>query len=153
MRSFMRRTPPTKFGLPRSSAREERLRKRMPLPTSGDDPGDQAERLEACRTAGAPREAAEVCGGSEEFADQLGYPWPGPRRQRHWSTTRRAAMRPSGRSVHGRSGPLARTTRARGRPDRRARPGPLRLAGLRHPPRGRGRGAAPGFRQSEAASP
>ncbi|WP_405720297.1 hypothetical protein [Streptomyces sp. NBC_00046] len=55
------------------------LQFRMTLPVSGDDPADQVERLEARLTAGDPREVAEVCGGSKEFADQLGYPWPGSR--------------------------------------------------------------------------
>jgi hypothetical protein len=53
----------------------------MTIPISGDDPADQAERLEASLTAEDPREVAEVCGGSKKFADQLGYPWPGPRRR------------------------------------------------------------------------
>ncbi|MFE6639938.1 hypothetical protein ACFVFT_09430 [Streptomyces tendae] len=67
----------------RSAIREDHpwLQFRMILPVSGDDPGDQAERLEARLTAEDPREVAEVCGGSKEFADQLGYPWPGPRRR------------------------------------------------------------------------
>ncbi|MFI6059139.1 hypothetical protein [Streptomyces sp. NPDC051286] len=57
------------------------LQFRMTLPISGDDPADQVERLEARLTAEDPREVAEVCGGSAEFADQLGYPWPDPRRR------------------------------------------------------------------------
>ncbi|MFI5940203.1 hypothetical protein ACIBCB_08025 [Streptomyces uncialis] len=67
----------------RSAIREDRpwLQFRTTLPVSEDDPGDQAERLEARLTAEDPREVAEVCGGSKKFADQLGYPWPGPRRR------------------------------------------------------------------------
>ncbi|MFF2147957.1 hypothetical protein [Kitasatospora sp. NPDC058190] len=66
----------------RSAIREDRpwLQFRMTIPISADDPADQVDTLEACLTAGDPREVAEVCGGSKEFADQLGYPWPGPRR-------------------------------------------------------------------------
>lgn len=66
----------------RSAIREDRpwLQFRMNLPVSGDNPGDQAEHLKARLTAEDPREVAEVCGGSKEFADRLGYPWPGPRR-------------------------------------------------------------------------
>ena len=62
-------------------ANHPRLQFRMTLPVSGDDPGDEAERLAARLTAEDLREIAEVCGGSKEFADQLGYPWPGPRRR------------------------------------------------------------------------
>ncbi|WP_331736819.1 hypothetical protein [Streptomyces sp. NBC_00211] len=67
----------------RSAIREDRpwLQFHMTLPISGDDPADQAERLEARLTAEDPREVARVCGGSTEFAEQLGYPWPGPRRR------------------------------------------------------------------------
>ncbi|MFF4819309.1 hypothetical protein ACFY2K_32595 [Kitasatospora sp. NPDC001309] len=67
----------------RSAIREGRpwLQFRMTVAISGDDPADQAERLEARLTAEDPREAAEVCGGSKAFADQLGYPWPDRRRR------------------------------------------------------------------------
>ncbi|MFF4137987.1 hypothetical protein ACFY1B_42410 [Streptomyces mirabilis] len=67
----------------RSAIRADRpwLQFRMTIPVSGDDPADQAEHLEASLTAEDPRDVAEVCGGSKEFADQLGYPWPGPRRR------------------------------------------------------------------------
>ncbi|MGW2050281.1 hypothetical protein ACWCPF_34680 [Streptomyces sp. NPDC001858] len=47
----------------------------MTLPISADAPSVQAERLEARLTAGDPRAAAEVWGGSHD-AEQLGYPWP-----------------------------------------------------------------------------
>ncbi|MEU9314971.1 hypothetical protein [Streptomyces sp. NPDC048295] len=57
------------------------LQFRMVLPVSGDDPADQAELLEARLMAEDPREVAEICGGSKMSADQLGYPWPGPRRR------------------------------------------------------------------------
>ncbi|MDP9868980.1 MULTISPECIES: hypothetical protein [Streptosporangium] len=57
------------------------LQFRMTIPISGDDPADQVEHLEARLTAEDPREVAEVCGGSKESADQLGYPRPGPRRR------------------------------------------------------------------------
>ncbi|MEY2242259.1 hypothetical protein AB8A21_04765 [Streptomyces sp. BF23-18] len=47
------------------------------LPVSQDDPVDsQAEHLQARLTAGDPRAIAEVWGGSEAYAEQLGYPWP-----------------------------------------------------------------------------
>ncbi|MFE1442968.1 hypothetical protein [Streptomyces sp. NPDC058739] len=69
------------------------LQFRMILPVSGDDPGDQAERLEARLTAEDPREVAEVCGGSKEFADQLGYPWPGPRRRARSAVEARNTIR------------------------------------------------------------
>jgi len=49
----------------------------MTLPISADDPDDQAEHLVARLTVADPRAAAEVWGGSEEYAEQLGYPWPG----------------------------------------------------------------------------
>ncbi|MFE5588078.1 hypothetical protein [Kitasatospora sp. NPDC056531] len=67
----------------RSAIREDRpwLQFRLTIPISGDHPADQVEALEARLTAEDPREVAEVCGGSKEFADQLGYPWPGPRRR------------------------------------------------------------------------
>jgi len=45
------------------------------LPVSADAPEAQAERFEARLTAGDPRDAAEVWGGSRD-AGQLGYPWP-----------------------------------------------------------------------------
>ncbi|MFF0390070.1 hypothetical protein ACFYS8_15505 [Kitasatospora sp. NPDC004615] len=54
---------------------------KLTVPISADRPADQAEALEAHLTAEDPREVAEVCGGSKKFADQLGYPWPGPRRR------------------------------------------------------------------------
>ncbi|WNZ06513.1 hypothetical protein [Streptomyces sp. 11x1] len=47
----------------------------MTLPISSDPPSDQAEHLEGRLTAGDPRAAAEVWGGSHD-AEQLGYPWP-----------------------------------------------------------------------------
>ncbi|MGE7386256.1 hypothetical protein ACQKM2_12355 [Streptomyces sp. NPDC004126] len=47
----------------------------MTLPISADEPADQAERLVSRLTAGDPRAAAEVWGGSHD-AEQLGYPWP-----------------------------------------------------------------------------
>ncbi|MEU9998467.1 hypothetical protein [Streptomyces sp. NPDC050848] len=46
------------------------------LPIKTDDPTGQAERLEAQLTAGDPRAVADVWGGSEEYAERLGYPWP-----------------------------------------------------------------------------
>jgi hypothetical protein len=58
------------------------LQFRMTLPVSGEAPADQADRLQARITAEDPREIAEVCGGSPEFALQLGYPWPGRPRRR-----------------------------------------------------------------------
>ena len=62
----------------RSAIREGRpwLQFRMILAVSSDDPADQAERLAEQLVAADPRQAAEVCGGSPEFARQLGYPWP-----------------------------------------------------------------------------
>ncbi|WP_181957443.1 hypothetical protein [Streptomyces paludis] len=42
----------------------------------GDDPSVQAARLaDQLTAAGDPRAAAEVCGGSADNAEQLGYPW------------------------------------------------------------------------------
>ncbi|MFF7777419.1 hypothetical protein ACFZCG_23700 [Streptomyces tanashiensis] len=55
------------------------LQFRMTIPISGDHANVQVEAIEERLTAEDPREVAEVCGGSKEFADQLGYPWPGPR--------------------------------------------------------------------------
>ncbi|MFE2149722.1 hypothetical protein [Streptomyces lavendulae] len=52
------------------------LQFRMTLAVSGDDPAAQAQRLAERLTAGDPRQSAEVCGGSPEFARQLGYSWP-----------------------------------------------------------------------------
>ncbi|MFG2115932.1 hypothetical protein ACGFRB_25420 [Streptomyces sp. NPDC048718] len=47
----------------------------MTLHISPDAPSVQAERFEARLTAGDPRAAAEVWGGSHD-AERLGYPWP-----------------------------------------------------------------------------
>ncbi|WP_432753990.1 hypothetical protein ACE1OA_34625 [Streptomyces sp. JL2001] len=55
------------------------LQFRMTMPISGDDPAVQVEPLAARITAGDPRQVAEICGGSREFADRLGHPWLGPR--------------------------------------------------------------------------
>lgn len=62
----------------RAAIREDRpwLQFRMILAVSTDDPVDQAERLAEQLIAADPRQTAEVCGGSPEFARQLGYPWP-----------------------------------------------------------------------------
>ncbi|MET8753342.1 hypothetical protein ABZW32_25090 [Streptomyces sp. NPDC004667] len=61
-----------------SAIREDRpwLQFRMVLALSGEDPAAQAEGLALRLTAGDPRPSAEVCGGSVEFARQLGYAWP-----------------------------------------------------------------------------
>ncbi|MEV5162307.1 hypothetical protein [Streptomyces sp. NPDC053728] len=61
----------------RAAMTEDRpwLRFRMTVPVTGDDPAEQAGRLCARITAEDPREAAEVCGGSKESVDRLGYPW------------------------------------------------------------------------------
>ncbi|MFD3842734.1 hypothetical protein ACFWWC_41875 [Streptomyces sp. NPDC058642] len=56
------------------------LQFQMTLDVSGDDPAAQADELVAELTAFDPRAAADVCGGSKEFARQLGYPWPPGRR-------------------------------------------------------------------------
>lgn len=56
------------------------LQFRMTLDISGEDPADQADRLVEELTTFDPRMAADVCGGSQEFARQLGYPWPQRRR-------------------------------------------------------------------------
>ncbi|MGW1411039.1 hypothetical protein [Streptomyces sp. NPDC002403] len=58
----------------RSAIREDRpwLQFRMVLPISADEPADQAVLLEARLTAEDPREVAEICGGSQGSADQLG---------------------------------------------------------------------------------
>ncbi|MFI6279695.1 hypothetical protein [Streptomyces sp. NPDC050988] len=62
----------------RSAFREDQpwLQFRMTLAVSSDDPADQAQCLAEQLVAADPRQAAEVCGGSPEFARQLGYPWP-----------------------------------------------------------------------------
>lgn len=66
----------------RSVIREDRpwLQFGMVLAVSSDDPADQTARLVEQLTAGDPRQTAGVCGGSPEFARQLGYPWPQRRR-------------------------------------------------------------------------
>ncbi|MEV7394099.1 hypothetical protein [Streptomyces sp. NPDC091215] len=66
----------------RSAVREDRpwLKFRMILAVSSDDPAGQAERLAEQLVAADPRRAAEVCGGSSEFARRLGHPWPQRRR-------------------------------------------------------------------------
>lgn len=66
----------------RSAIREDRpwLQFRMVLDVSGEDPAAQAERLAEQLVAGDPRQMAGVCGGSPEFARQLGFPWPQRRR-------------------------------------------------------------------------
>ncbi|MET7641086.1 hypothetical protein [Streptomyces sp. NPDC005438] len=56
------------------------LQFRMVLDVSGDPPDEQAERLAERLLAGDPRQSAEVCGGSWEYARQLGYPWTRRRR-------------------------------------------------------------------------
>lgn len=64
-----------------AAVKEDRpwLQFRMTLNVSGGDPAAQAQQLAEELTAFDPRLAADVCGGSPEFARQLGYPWP----QRH----------------------------------------------------------------------
>ena len=66
----------------RSAIREGRpwLQFRMVLEVSREDPAGQAGSLAEHVVAGDPRQTAEVCGGSQEFARQLGYPWPQRRR-------------------------------------------------------------------------
>ncbi|MFF2431669.1 hypothetical protein [Streptomyces mirabilis] len=66
----------------RSAIGEDRpwLQFRMVLDVSNDDPESQAERLAEQLVAGDPHQTAEVCGGSPEYARQLGYPWPQRRR-------------------------------------------------------------------------
>jgi hypothetical protein len=56
------------------------LRFRMPISISGDNPSDQADRFAEYIVGGDPRETTEVCGGSPDFARQLGYTWPQRRR-------------------------------------------------------------------------
>jgi hypothetical protein len=56
------------------------LQFRMVASVSDNNPADQAETLTEQLVAGDPRQAAEVCGGSSEFAAQLGYRWPEQRR-------------------------------------------------------------------------
>jgi hypothetical protein len=70
-------------GRPCRSAIEEGrpwLQFRMVASVSDNNPADQAETLTEQLVAGDPRQAAEVCGGSSEFAAQLGYRWPEQRR-------------------------------------------------------------------------
>ncbi|MFH8993109.1 hypothetical protein [Streptomyces sp. NPDC017940] len=66
----------------RSAIRENRpwLQFRMVLDVSYGDPASQAERLAAQLTASDPRQTAEVCGGSQKYAGQLGYACPQRRR-------------------------------------------------------------------------
>ncbi|WP_327304199.1 hypothetical protein OG730_11735 [Streptomyces sp. NBC_01298] len=78
--------PPDQFHLflfhpGRSAITEDRpwLQFQMTLNISGADPATQTRRLVEELTAGDPRVAADVCGGSPEFARRLGYSWP----QRH----------------------------------------------------------------------
>ncbi|MFE5208907.1 hypothetical protein [Streptomyces sp. NPDC056600] len=63
----------------RSALREGRpwLRFRLALPVTDEAPADQVPRLEDLLTAEDPRRAGDVCGGSREFAEALGYSWPG----------------------------------------------------------------------------
>lgn len=56
------------------------LQFRAVLDVSSDDPERQAKKLAEQLAAGDPRQTAEVCGGSPECAEQLGYPWPTRRR-------------------------------------------------------------------------
>ncbi|MFF8534386.1 hypothetical protein ACF07B_21010 [Streptomyces sp. NPDC015532] len=61
----------------RTEADQPWLQFGITLPVSQDDPVDsQAAHLQARLTAGDPRAIAEVWGGSEAYAEQLGYPWP-----------------------------------------------------------------------------
>ncbi|MGW7055083.1 hypothetical protein [Streptomyces sp. NPDC054887] len=55
------------------------LQFRRILALCGDEAATQAELFAEQLLAADPRQAFEVCGGSAEFARQLGYPWP-PRR-------------------------------------------------------------------------
>ncbi|MFJ1756129.1 hypothetical protein [Kitasatospora sp. NPDC088134] len=56
------------------------LQFKQSFPVTDQDPAVRAAALEALLTADDPRETFEVCGGTREFAEELGYPWPGPRR-------------------------------------------------------------------------
>ncbi|MEU3792365.1 hypothetical protein AB0F07_21590 [Streptomyces fructofermentans] len=56
--------------------REPWLQFRLELDVSEDDPAAQAARFAAELAADDPRMIAEVCGGSAQFARELGYRWP-----------------------------------------------------------------------------
>ncbi|MDX3573397.1 hypothetical protein [Streptomyces sp. ID05-47C] len=62
----------------RAATKENRpwLQFQMTLDVSDDHPAAQAYQLADELTAFDPRAAADVCGGSQESARQLGYPWP-----------------------------------------------------------------------------
>ena len=49
------------------------------LPVTAETPEHQAGQLVSLLTADDPRATGHVCGGSKEYADALGYPWPPPR--------------------------------------------------------------------------
>ncbi|MGW1142094.1 hypothetical protein [Streptomyces zhihengii] len=52
------------------------LQFQLTLDVSGDASAAQAERLAEYVLRHDPRRTGEVCGGSSEYADRLGYPWP-----------------------------------------------------------------------------
>jgi hypothetical protein len=49
---------------------------RTALPVGDEAPDVQAARFAALLTDSDPRDISEVCGGSKEYAEQLGYTWP-----------------------------------------------------------------------------
>ncbi|WP_448316061.1 hypothetical protein [Streptomyces sp. CO7] len=63
----------------RSALREGRpwLQFRHVLPVTDEAPADQAAHLADLLTSEDPRWSGDVCGGSRESAEALGYPWPG----------------------------------------------------------------------------
>jgi hypothetical protein len=52
------------------------LQFRHVLSVTDDAPDDQAERMLRDLLRVDPRATGDLCGGSSEFARQLGYPWP-----------------------------------------------------------------------------
>jgi hypothetical protein len=56
------------------------LQFRKVLTVNSDDPAIQAARFEAELTENDPRGYGEICGGSAEFARELGFEWPAVRR-------------------------------------------------------------------------
>jgi hypothetical protein len=49
---------------------------RAALTVGDEDPEVQAVRFVALLTENDPRDVSKVCGGSREYAEQLGYAWP-----------------------------------------------------------------------------
>lgn len=65
----------------RPTAGKPWLQFRKVLAVNGDDPAAQAARFEVELTDNDPRGYVEICGGSAEFARELGFEWPPVRRR------------------------------------------------------------------------